>query len=227
MNATEAQNNDVWTGQINLFADVDHGSARTTGQLAEHRVAPEARVDTQLADHGGGSGDWTVTAGRHDLARGWVQTSHGRITTEVRDDLAFRSAQQLRDSGNDVTLHNGTDLTRTTATWGGGPHRTTTVHEDEPLDVTYRVTHDAAGNTDQLTAMDLGYHREATAPPAATSPSARPSTTPSAPPPAAMTATPPSAPAPAPRTTGAPGPTGRTTARSPSSTGGRSRSGAR
>ncbi|MGA5821637.1 peptide-N4-asparagine amidase [Kitasatospora sp. NPDC094028] len=162
VNASEAQSNDLWTGQVNLFAETDHGTDRTTGALTDHRVAPEAAVTTQLADHGGGSGDWTVTAARHDLARGWVQTSHGRVTTEVRDDLAFSSAQQLRDSGNDITLHNLADLTRSTSTWGGGPHRTTTVHEGEPLDVTYLVTHDAAGNTDQRTAMDLGYHREAT-----------------------------------------------------------------
>ncbi|MFG3227956.1 peptide-N4-asparagine amidase [Kitasatospora sp. NPDC048194] len=162
VNASEAQSNDVWTGQVNLFAETDHGAGHTSGQLTDYRVAPEATVGTELTDHGGGSGDWTVTAARHDLARGWVQTSHGRITTEVRDDLAFSSGQQLRDSGNDVTLHNRTDLTRTTATWGGGPHRTTTVHEGEPLDVSYRVTHDAAGNTDQRTAMDLGYHQEAT-----------------------------------------------------------------
>ncbi|MFD5464372.1 peptide-N4-asparagine amidase [Kitasatospora sp. NPDC127059] len=163
VNAAEAQSNDQWTGQVNLFAEVDHGTDHTSGQLIDYRVAPEATVATELADHGGGSGDWTVTAARHDVARGWVQTSHGRITTEVRDDLAFSSAQQLRDAGNDVTLHNDADLTRTTSTWGGGPHRTTTVHEGEPLDVTYKVTHDAAGNTDQNTAMDLGYHREATA----------------------------------------------------------------
>ncbi|MFD7906110.1 peptide-N4-asparagine amidase [Kitasatospora sp. NPDC059747] len=167
VNAAEAQSNDAWTGQVNLFADTDHGTDRTTGQLTDYRVAPEAAVTTTLADHdggsGSGSGDWTVGAGRHDLARGWVQTSHGRVTTEVRDDLSFGSAQQLRDGGNDVTLHNGTDLTRSTATWGGGPHRTTTVHESEPLDVTYRLTRDAAGNTDQVTSMDLGYHRAATA----------------------------------------------------------------
>ncbi|WP_162002434.1 peptide-N4-asparagine amidase [Streptomyces sp. CB01881] len=162
VNAAEAQANDLWSGQVNLFAEVDRGAARTTGQLTEYRVAPEAAVGTVLTDHGGGSGDWNVTADRHDLARGWVQTSHGRVTTEVRDDLVFGSAQQLRDGGNDLTLHNRTDLTRTTATWGAGPHRTTTVHEGEPLDVTYKVTRDAAGNSDQRTAMELGYHREDT-----------------------------------------------------------------
>ncbi|MFG3055197.1 peptide-N4-asparagine amidase [Kitasatospora sp. NPDC048239] len=162
VNAAEAQGNDVWTGQVNLFAEVDHGAARTTGQLTEHRVAPEAAVGTALTDRGTGSADWCVTAGRHDLARGWVQTSHGRITTEVRDDLSFRSEQQLRDGGNDLTLHNRTDLTRTTVTSGAGPRRTATVHEGAPLDVDYRVARDAAGAGDQWTVMDLGYHREAT-----------------------------------------------------------------
>ncbi|MGV9263766.1 peptide-N4-asparagine amidase [Kitasatospora sp. NPDC003701] len=162
VNAAEAQSNDLWSGQVNLFAELDHGAARTTGALTEYLVAPEAAVSTALADHGGGSGDWAVTAGRHDRARGWVQTSHGRITTEVRDTLAFGSTQQFRDGGNDLTLHDRTDLTRTSTSWGGGPQRTTTVREGAPLDVEYRVTHDAAGASDQRTTMDLGYHRDAT-----------------------------------------------------------------
>ncbi|MEU1424742.1 peptide-N4-asparagine amidase [Kitasatospora sp. NPDC005751] len=162
VNAAEAQGNDAWTGQVNLFAEVDHGAARTTGALTDHAVAPEAAVSTALTDHGGGSGDWSVTAGRHDRARGWVQTSHGRVTTEVRDTLVFGSTQGFRDSGNDLTLRNRTDLTRTTSTWGDGPRRTTTVHEGEPLDVDYRVTHDTAGASDQVTTMNLGYHRDTT-----------------------------------------------------------------
>ncbi|GAA2822176.1 hypothetical protein GCM10010441_53260 [Kitasatospora paracochleata] len=162
VNEAEKQSNDLWSGQVNLFATVDRGSARTSGALTDRAVADHAAVTTALADHGAGSGDWQVTAARHDLARGWVQTSHGRITTEVRADLAFGSGQQLRDSGNDLTLHNTADLTRTVATWGGGPHRTTTTHESEPLDVRYLVTHDAAGSTDQRTTMDLGYHRDTT-----------------------------------------------------------------
>ncbi|MFG2822722.1 peptide-N4-asparagine amidase [Kitasatospora sp. NPDC048365] len=162
VNAAESQSNDLWTGQVNLLAGLDRGSARTTGALTEHAVADRAAVSTALTDHGGGSGDWQVTAARHDLARGWVQTSHGRITTEVREDLAFTSRQTLRDSGNDLVLHNTADLTHTVATWGGGPRRTTTVHESEPLDVTYRYAHDAAGGSDQRTAMELGYHRDTT-----------------------------------------------------------------
>ncbi|WP_280703386.1 peptide-N4-asparagine amidase [Kitasatospora sp. GP82] len=162
VNEAEKQSNDAWTGQLNLLATVDHGSARTSGALTEYRVAPEAAVATTLDDQGGGSGAWQVTAERHDLARGWVQTSHGRVTTEVRGDLGFSSAQQLRDSGNDLVLHNNADLTRTTSTWGGGPHRVRTVHEGEPLDVTYRTTSDAGGNSDQRTAMQLGYHRSDT-----------------------------------------------------------------
>ncbi|MGK4579711.1 peptide-N4-asparagine amidase [Kitasatospora sp. HPMI-4] len=159
VNQSEKQSNDAWTGQVNLFATVDHGSARTSGALTEYRVAPEAAVTTTLDDQGGGSGAWQVTASRHDLARGWVQTSHGRITTEVRDDLGFRSGQQLGEQGNDLVLHNDADLTRTTSSWGGGPHRVRTVHEGEPLDVTYRSTSDSAGNSDQRVAMELGYHR--------------------------------------------------------------------
>lgn len=36
------------------------------------------------------------------------------------------------------------------------------MHEGAPLDVDYRVTHDAAGANDQVTTMNLGYHRDTT-----------------------------------------------------------------
>ncbi|BFV55747.1 hypothetical protein KCMC57_up08510 [Kitasatospora sp. CMC57] len=161
VNAAERQSNDSWTGQLNLFAGVDHGSARTSGALTRHQVAPEAAVRTDLTDLGG-SGDWTVTAARHDLAEGWVQTSHGRVTTESRTDRTFRSAQQLRDAGNALTLHNLTDQSWTSTRRGGGPQLVSTVRESAPLDVDYRYTADAAGNTDQRTAMVLGHHRTET-----------------------------------------------------------------
>ncbi|KQV22789.1 MULTISPECIES: peptide-N4-asparagine amidase [unclassified Kitasatospora] len=162
VNAAERQSNDAWTGQLNLFATVDHGSTRTSGALTQHQVAPEAAVRTELTDLGGGSGDWTVTAARHDLAKGWVQTSHGRVSTEVRSDRTFRSDQQLRDGGGDLTLHNRTDQTSTSTRRGGGPPSTGIVQESAPLDVRYRYTADAAGSTDQRTEMVLGHHRTAT-----------------------------------------------------------------
>ncbi|MER8184355.1 peptide-N4-asparagine amidase [Kitasatospora sp. NPDC094015] len=163
VNAAESQSNDLWTGQVNLFAETDHGRARTEGGLTEYRVAPAAAVSTALTDQGGGSGHWTVTAARHDRATGWVQTSHGRVSTEVRDDLTFSSEQQLGASGNELTLHNRTDLTRSSETRGGGclPQLRSS-HESDPLDVDYRFSRDAAGNTDQLTTMALGRHQEDT-----------------------------------------------------------------
>ncbi|MEU9128141.1 peptide-N4-asparagine amidase [Kitasatospora sp. NPDC048540] len=161
VNAAESQSNDLWTGQINLFATVDHGRARTEGRLIDHRVAPEAAVTTALTDQGGGSGHWTVTATRHDTATGWVQTSHGRVSTEVRDDLAFSSDEQLASGGNELTLRNRTDLTRAVTTRAGlGPALTRTAHESDPLDVGYHYVRDAAGNTDQRTTMTLGRHQE-------------------------------------------------------------------
>ncbi|WP_371501439.1 peptide-N4-asparagine amidase A [Kitasatospora sp. NBC_00374] len=162
VNAAESQSNDLWSGQVNLFAFTDHGRARTEGGLTDHRVAEEAAVSTALTDQGGGSGHWTVTATRHDAARGWVQTSHGRITTEVRDDLTFSSDQQVASGGNELTLRNRTDLTRSTATRGGGLPHTRTTHESDPLDVDYRYTRDPAGNTDQRTAMVLGRQQQET-----------------------------------------------------------------
>ncbi|MER5863594.1 peptide-N4-asparagine amidase [Kitasatospora sp. NPDC002040] len=159
VNRAEQQSNDGWTGQLNLFADLDHGSTRTSGALTEHRVAAAAATDVALTDLGGGSGDWTVTAARHDLARGWVQTSHGRVSTETRTDRSFRSTQQLRDTGNDLTLHNRTDQSWSTVRTGGGRPSVSTGSESAPLDVSYRYTADAAGSTDQRTAMVLGLHR--------------------------------------------------------------------
>ncbi|MFI5531201.1 peptide-N4-asparagine amidase [Kitasatospora sp. NPDC051853] len=158
LNQAEQQSNDSWTGQLNLFAEVDEGSARTTGALTRHQVAAAVEPVTALTDLGGGSGDWTVTARRQDVAEGWVQTSHGRVRTEVSSSQVFGSTQQLREEGAALKLANRLEQTWTTHRRGGGPQRVETVSESVPLTVDYRY-----GGQDQRTSMVMGRHRTETA----------------------------------------------------------------
>lgn len=57
-------------------------------------------------------------------------------------------------------LANTTDLSRSTRTIGGGRPETRTVRELEPISAHLRFVELGGGATDQVTTMNLGYHRQ-------------------------------------------------------------------
>jgi hypothetical protein len=160
INTFETQPNDGWLVQANLFATVDRHLSQTRGGLLVDHVAPDATVTSQVADTGGGNGHFHVTAARHDLAVGWVQTSRGPVLSEVRADLSFDSAQDYLNGFNDDNLVNTTDLRRTSTTAGGGLPTVHSVHEVEPLSAHLIFTDLGGGSTDQTVTMNLAYHKE-------------------------------------------------------------------
>jgi hypothetical protein len=160
INTFETNPNDGWLVQANLFGTVDHLSKQTRGALLVDQVAPEATVSSTVDDNGNGNGHFHVTATRHDRALGFVQSSRGVVLTEVRADLSFDSAQDYLDSFNDDVLANTADLRRTTSTLGGGRPTQVTVHEVEPITAHLTFADLGSGSNDQVTTMNLGYHRE-------------------------------------------------------------------
>ena len=160
LNTFETNPNDGWLVQANLFGTVDRHSSQTRGGLLVDRVAPDAFVQSIVDDKGGGNGHFRVTATRHDRALGWVFSSRGLVLTEVRADLSFDSSQDYLDGFNDDVLANTGDLRRSTRTIGGGRPVTHTVRELEPIRAHLRFAELGGGATDQVTTMNLGYHRQ-------------------------------------------------------------------
>ncbi|MFE6619743.1 peptide-N4-asparagine amidase [Streptomyces sp. NPDC057740] len=111
-----------WSAPVNVLVWQDAKSAHVTGRLTEHKAGDLANSSTYTP----GSEHRVDTQGGHRLTvGGYVDTSHGRVTTTVRRSLANTSTHRWTD---------GENLDALDATWkddqsvtvdGRGPARTT------------------------------------------------------------------------------------------------------
>ncbi|WP_329260128.1 peptide-N4-asparagine amidase [Streptomyces pseudovenezuelae] len=144
-----------WSTPVNVLVWQDAGRAHVTGRLTAHTAGeladsstytpgPEHRVDTE--------GDHRLTV------VGYVDTSHGRVTTTVRRSLANTSTHRWADGENpDALKATWTDDESVTVD-GRGPARTTRTHRTYTMDGTTTI-----GAGDRLrTRLTLGDRAEVT-----------------------------------------------------------------
>ncbi|MCX5259584.1 peptide-N4-asparagine amidase A [Streptomyces canus] len=142
-----------WSTPVNVLVWQDTKSAHVTGKLTTHQNGDLANSSTYVP----GSEHRVDTEGDHRLTvAGYVDTSHGRVTTTVRRSLANTSTHRWGDGENPDTLK---------ATWaddesvtvdGRGPASTTRAHRTYTMDGTTSV-----GAGDRLrTLLTLGDRAE-------------------------------------------------------------------
>ncbi|MFF0093451.1 peptide-N4-asparagine amidase [Streptomyces canus] len=138
-----------WSTPVNVLVWQDAKSAHVTGKLTTHQSGDLANSSTYAP----GSEHRVDTEGGHRLTvAGYVDTSHGRVTTTVRRSLANTSTHRWGDGENPDALE---------ATWmddesvtvdGRGPARTTRAHRTYTMDGTTTI-----GAGDRLrTVLTLG-----------------------------------------------------------------------
>ncbi|MFF4046784.1 peptide-N4-asparagine amidase [Streptomyces chartreusis] len=120
-----------WSAPVNILVWQDAERARVTGKLTAHRAGDLANSSAYTP----GSEHRVDTKGGHRLTvAGYVDTSHGRVTTTVRRSLANDSAHSWTD---------GENLDALDATWkddqsvtvdGRGPARTTRTQRTYTMD---------------------------------------------------------------------------------------------
>lgn len=78
-----------------LLLYLDHGSRQITGALLKDTLGrPEPNVYENIQTNGTAYyGPVSVTSNRDFLVSGYVSTSHGRVQTEVAQDISFTNAQ--------------------------------------------------------------------------------------------------------------------------------------
>jgi hypothetical protein len=150
VNVFNANNGFSTTATLLLFQD--HGSQQVTGQVTHNTIGlPQPNVVENLTTAADGSitGSVTVTSSRNLRVGGFVRTSHGRVETEVRQNINFSSVQNFNVT-NAVFVQNikqRTTISSQTSTSGreGGSQ---SQRFEWPLDLgfTFAVNPDGTGS---------------------------------------------------------------------------------
>ncbi|WP_132837362.1 peptide-N4-asparagine amidase [Streptomyces sp. BK205] len=144
-----------WSTPVNVLVWQDTKSGHVTGGLITHDSGDLANSSVWTP----GSEQRVDTDGDHRLTvAGYVDTSHGRVTTTVRRSLAHTSTHRWGDGENpDALKATWTDDESVTVD-GRGPARTTRTHRTYTMDGTTTV-----GAGDRLrTVLTLGDRAEST-----------------------------------------------------------------
>jgi Peptide N-acetyl-beta-D-glucosaminyl asparaginase amidase A len=148
----------------NLLAYEDHHSSSVTGGVLENTLsaAPTPTV-TENISYNSTTGDYTgtldVSSNREFTIKGYVNTSHGRVSTTVSEKMNFINTQEV--DVNPATfspdMQNVQQLT-TVDSWvttqDGFIALTNEEHFSYPLNINYYFWIDASGNELQNTTVD-------------------------------------------------------------------------
>ena len=144
----------------NLLLYTDHGSSAVTGAVTKNTLtaAPTPVVTENLNLDSSGVGTATVSVGssRAFTISGYVNTSHGKVTTTVDQTLNFLSAQKFNITAaiyaQDITQTSVTDVT-STSTYPTGTE-VATQHYSYPLNVNIGVHYNPDGSGVQTVTTD-------------------------------------------------------------------------
>ena len=153
-----------------LLVYLDHGSTQVTGAVTTNTIGagPNPNVVENLTTNPDGSidGSVSVTSARAFEVAGFVNTSHGKVFTQVFQDVNFSSVQQFVSTDvqftqdiNQNTRVNSTSLTRV------GPQIFAYVEQFKyPLVFDINITVNADGSEDQQSTVHQEFDRDVISP---------------------------------------------------------------
>ncbi|MER5509431.1 peptide-N4-asparagine amidase [Streptomyces sp. NPDC002766] len=138
-----------WSAPVDVLVWQDAKSSHVTGKLTAHEVGDLANSSTYTA----GSPERVDTDAGHRLTvAGYVDTSHGRVTTTVSRSLANTSRHVWTDGENTDALDARWKDDESVTVDGRGPARTTATHRTYTMDGSITI-----GADDRLrTVLTLG-----------------------------------------------------------------------
>jgi len=120
-----------WGLEANLLLWQDSGSTQTSGQLTADTLAAGPAAASVTEQSGSGNDVWKTSASRSYTISGWVQTSHGIVTTTIDRSLGFANSNNLvLQNYRQNTTDDQTIDTTTTTTDSAGTRR----HEVDETD---------------------------------------------------------------------------------------------
>jgi Peptide N-acetyl-beta-D-glucosaminyl asparaginase amidase A len=147
------------TATLLLF--LDHGSSQVTGAVTENTIgtAPTPNIVENLSNSNGNiSGTVAVTSSRSFQVAGFVQTSHGRVDTQVEQDIQFSNSQDFNITNTEFiqNITQDTTISSVTKTQGNG-ESVTTENFDWPLQLDFAFVINPDGSGFQTTTIQQAY----------------------------------------------------------------------
>jgi hypothetical protein len=152
-----------------LLIFLDHGSTRVTGGLTRNTIGPGPTPDVQenlIRTPDRISGTVTVSSSRLFSVEGFVNTSHGRVRTEIEQEINFSNRQEF-----DITalvyvqnIAQTTSISTLTTTRGDGDdddrggHRTESKQFEWPLTVDFSFITNPDNSGSQSTSIHQEYN---------------------------------------------------------------------
>jgi Peptide N-acetyl-beta-D-glucosaminyl asparaginase amidase A len=140
-----------------LLLYLDHGAQQVGGEVTANTIgsAPSPTVDENLQTSTSGNitGSVATTSAREFKVSGFVNTSHGRVDTEVRQSVNFKNVQNFDITSSVYTqdIFQETNVVSSTTTREGGNSVETQETFSYPLTVDITLTFAADGSATQVT----------------------------------------------------------------------------
>lgn len=149
------------SGTLLLFLDA--GSTKVTGALTRNTLGPvplpSITEDLATAADGTETGSVTTTSSRRFSIAGFVNTSHGKVFTQISQQVEFSNVQRFVVASSQYVqdITQATTIEATTQTRNGGAVRFATRRLSYPATVDIALTFHADGSADQATVIDQAF----------------------------------------------------------------------
>jgi len=153
-----------------LLVYLDHGSTQVTGAVTKNTIGagPNPDVVENLTTNSDGSidGSVSVTSPRSFEVAGYVNTSHGKVSTQVFQNVDFSSVQQFTINGTQYVqdINQNTKVNSTTVTRVGPAVFASVEQFKYPLVFDIIVTFNADGSADQESIVHQEFDRDVISP---------------------------------------------------------------
>ncbi|HUN62778.1 MAG TPA: peptide-N4-asparagine amidase [Candidatus Sulfotelmatobacter sp.] len=156
------------TGTLLLY--LDHGSKQVTGDVTENTLSaapnPSITENVQTDSSGNVTGTVNTTSSRAFKLAGFVNTSHGRVETEVEETVNFKNVQNFNITATTYTqdVSQQTNVQSMTTAGQGRSRFQRQETLNYPLTFNYTDTFAADGSATQLSNVSQEYKQDLVSP---------------------------------------------------------------
>ncbi|HTX41236.1 MAG TPA: peptide-N4-asparagine amidase [Acidobacteriaceae bacterium] len=150
--------NGYFLATANLLVYLDHGTQKTTGGLISNTLAaPNPQIQNNITTDASGNstGNILTTSNRNFTISGWLNTSHGRVVTTVKQSVDFSNNQEfvVNATTDEQNVQQLTSVHSTTTTQQGWQTTSSEENFEYPLNIDFLYAVNADGSSAQTTTV--------------------------------------------------------------------------